>query len=156
MSHFDEAVEIILRHEGGYVDHPSDPGGRTNFGISQRAYPTIDIKQLTRDAAKAIYKRDYWDVCKCEELPWPLSLYVFDAGVNQGTGRALRMLQRTLGVKEDGNIGPVTRAAITQSKHIGPHYMATRAIAYSELSSFAIFGRGWMRRIFTILNDATK
>jgi lysozyme family protein len=154
MSRFPEAVEVILKHEGGYVDHPSDPGGRTNFGISQRAYPNIDIKNLTRDAAKAIYKRDYWDVCKCDEFPWPLSLFVFDAGVNQGTGRALRLLQRTVGVKEDGNIGPVTRAAIAKYQDVGAHYMATRAIAYSELASFAIFGRGWMRRIFTILSDA--
>ena len=156
MSHFHFSVQIILKHEGGFVDNPSDPGGATNHGISQRAYPNLDIKNLTARDAANIYRRDYWDVCQCEELPWPISLYVFDAGVNQGTGKAIRMLQSVLGVKQDGVLGPVTLAAIENYPGVlGADYLAERAVNYGQLAAFSIFGKGWMRRLFNTMDAGT-
>ena len=149
MSDFHRAVQIILDHEGGYVDHPDDPGGATNFGISQRAYPLIDIKNLTKKEAVDIYRRDFWDACRCDEINWPLNLYLFDSAVNQGVGTAITTLQRTLGVRLDGVIGPATLAAANAARaSIGSDFMAERALAYSRLSLFGVFGRGWLRRLF--------
>ena len=81
---FDEIIEIVLEHEGGYVNDPDDPGGETNFGVSKRAYPNVDIKNLTEDAAKDIYRRDYWDRNHCEDLPDELRHVYFDMCINQG------------------------------------------------------------------------
>lgn len=88
MSDFDRALDFTLKAEGMYVNDPRDPGGETNFGISKRAYPQLDIKNLTREQAADIYRRDYWQRAGCDSLPWPLSACVFDAAVNCGVGRA--------------------------------------------------------------------
>lgn len=148
---FDRALEIVLEHEGGYVNHPDDPGGETKYGISKRAYPYEDIKGLTLEKASLIYKRDYWDRCRCGELPWPLSLCVFDSAVNQGVVRATMLLQRAVNAKQDGVIGPVT---LSKARQAGPDvsalFMAERAIHYASLPTFNTFGRGWMRRLFKI------
>ncbi|MBI5885317.1 MAG: hypothetical protein HZB85_01890 [Deltaproteobacteria bacterium] len=88
MDNFERSIAFILRHEGGYVNDPRDPGGETNFGISKRAYPYLDIKGLTVEDAKIIYKKDYWDKAGCGALEWPLCLVHFDACVNLGIARA--------------------------------------------------------------------
>lgn len=88
MNNFDRAMQFILKWEGGFVDHPSDPGGRTKYGLSQRAYPMLDIINLTLDDADMIYKKDYWMAAGCDKLTWPMSLVVFDTAVNMGVGRA--------------------------------------------------------------------
>jgi lysozyme family protein len=82
---FDAAFLLVVAAEGGekVTDDPRDPGGLTKWGICQRSYPDLDIRALTESDAREIYRRDYWDACKCDELPWPLSLYVFDAAINQ-------------------------------------------------------------------------
>src|SRR4030066_1021631 len=92
MNQFDRAIDLILAEEGGYVIDQLDPGGETKYGISKRAYPEINIPSLTPDQEKDIYMRDYWNPCKCEELPWPLSLLVFQAAINQETEAAFRWL----------------------------------------------------------------
>ena len=102
---FEFAFAKVVSVEGGYVDDPKDPGGATKFGISQRSYPNVDIKNLTLDQAKAIYRADYWDAVSGDELPDPLSHLVFDAAVNQGVSPAQKMMQEALGVKVDGEIG---------------------------------------------------
>lgn len=155
MTHFLRALDIVLQHEGGYVDHPTDPGGETKYGISKRAYPYEDIRGLTVDRAAVLYRRDYWDRCRCDELPWPLSLYVFDAAVNQGAVRAITTLQRTLDVRADGVIGPITLAkASNADESVHARYMAERAVHYASLSTFDTFGRGWMRRLFITVAHA--
>src|SRR5581483_11873606 len=103
---FQAAVDFVLAAEGGIVDDPSDPGGLTRFGISQRAYPNLDIRRLTLADAKALYRKDYWDACSCDKLPPGIAFVVFDAAVNQGVSASIRMLQRAVSVKEDGVIGP--------------------------------------------------
>ena len=86
---FERAIEFVLKHEGGYVDNPADPGGETRFGISKKTYPALDIRNLTIEAAKEIYRRDYWQKSGCEALEWPLSLVVMDSAVNCGVARAV-------------------------------------------------------------------
>src|SRR5579862_3236474 len=108
---FETAVDFVLTAEGGLVDDPSDPGGVTKFGISQRAYPNLNIRELTIADAKALYRKDYWDRCSCDKLPAGIAFVVFDAAVNQGVSGSIRMLQRSLNVLEDGLIGPATLSA---------------------------------------------
>ena len=118
---FDEIIEITLHHEGGYVHDPKDLGGETNFGIAKRFYPDVDIKNLTKEGAKDIYKKDYWDRNKVDELPDDLKHIFFDMCVNQGRGTAVKILQRAINGKGgdltvDGGFGPGTKAALEKYK----------------------------------------
>jgi len=120
MSKFDEIIEGVLKHEGGYVNDPTDLGGETNFGITKRFYPDVDIKNLTKEGAKEIYKKDYWDKNKVDDLPDDLKHIYFDMCINQGRGTAVKVLQRAINGKGgkltvDGGFGPGTKAAL--SKH---------------------------------------
>lgn len=133
MSLFLAAFQIVVGIEGGYVDRPDDPGGATKFGISQRAYPALDIKNLTLDQAQAIYLKDYWDACGCELMPWERALCVFDCAVNEGQGTA-----RSLNVKSHDVI----------------EFLAERALRYTQSKEFETFGRGWFRRLFSIMKSA--
>lgn len=145
---FSQAVARVLMNEGGYVNNPRDPGGETNWGISKRQYPDLDIKTLTRDQAAAIYLRDYWQRLSADRLPHGLDYQVFDFAVNSGTGTAARRLQRTLGVVEDGNLGPVTLAAIAKqdTRSLVMHYLAERLELWRALSNWQDAGLGWTRR----------
>ena len=156
MSNFDNAFLLILGAEGGYVNDPVDPGGETNFGISKRAYPNVDIKALTAETAKAIYKADYWDRVKGDDLPWPLSLYVFDCAVNQGVDVAKTLLQKAIGTVQDGVIGPNTLRAIQKAnqQELGALYMADRALRYTGTRNFDKYGRGWLKRLFVITGES--
>ena len=114
---FDEIIEVVLKHEGGYVNDPKDPGGETNFGIAKRSHPDVDIKNLTEEEAKEIYKKHYWDGNKVESLPDDLWHIYFDMCVNQGKSRAVKILQRAANavgteLKVDGGLGPKTIAAV--------------------------------------------
>ena len=115
---FATAIERVLSEEGGYVNDIRDAGGETKYGISKRAYPSVDIASLTLDDAKAIYKRDYWDACRCDELPDRIAAALFDSAVNSGRGPAVKWLQQALNVTADGVIGTMTAAAIT-ALHFG-------------------------------------
>ena len=113
LTSFDEIIDITLEHEGGYVHDPKDLGGETNFGIAGRFYPDVDIKNLTKEGAKEIYKRDYWDKNKIDDLPDNLKHIFFDMCVNQGRGTAVKILQRAINAKGgdltvDGGFGPGT------------------------------------------------
>jgi len=154
MSDFHRALQVILEHEGGYVDHPDDPGGETNFGISKRAFPNVDIKNLAAKEASDIYQEHYWNACRCDEINWPLNLYLFDSAVNQGVSKAVTVLQVALRVKVDGVLGPKTIEAANASLDIGTDFMAERALSYSRLALFGVFGRGWMRRLFKTVESA--
>jgi lysozyme family protein len=154
---FDKAFDAVLKFEGGVSDHPSDPGGLTKYGISQRSYPDLDIANLTLDEAKAIYKRDYWDKVKGDILPAGISTLVFDSAVNQGPLRATLFLQKALGVDPDGIIGPRTIAAASRAnlRAFAVRFGAERALHYARLPTFPIFGRGWMRRLLDITTQVT-
>lgn len=148
---FDAAVEITLGSEGGYVNDPNDPGGETNFGISKRAYPDIDIKALTLEDAKAIYRRDYWLKANCHFMPWPINALVFDTAVNHGISVAVKILQKAMGIKEDGIPGPQTLNEVSHrdTTELASWYLTYRTLVYMQLSTWDKFGRGWLRRLFT-------
>ena len=147
---FDTAFEKLIGHEGGYVNNPKDPGGETNWGISKRSYPTLDIKALTLADAKAIYKRDYWDRAQCDRLSPDLAFDVFDTAVNSGIGQSIRFLQRAVGVADDGVIGPMTLAAIQRTNDdaaIQARFNGHRLDFMTKLTTWDVFGKGWARRI---------
>lgn len=146
---FDQAFDLLIGHEGGYVHHPKDPGGETKFGISKRAYPDENIKDLSLDRAKQIYRRDYWDKVEAENLPPEIRFDVFDVAVNSGVGTAVKMLQRAAFAEADGILGPRTRLAI---KSMNPLLLFARIngarLAYmADLPTWPAFGRGWAKRI---------
>lgn len=154
---FEDALARVLTEEGGYSNHPADPGGETMYGITKSvaaAYGyTGPMKDLPPIIVKSIYKRLYWDACRCEELPDALRYPVFDAAVNSGPARAIKWLQAAVGVGQDGVIGPVTLAAV--AKHdpqaLRAKMLAARLKFMADLPHFATFGRGWVRRVARIL-----
>lgn len=146
---FDKAINFTLEQEGGYVNNCHDKGGETNFGICKKSYPDVDICNLTIEQAKEIYKRDYWNRCKCDFIPDALSVAVFDFAVNSGTKRAIKYLQMCLGVKADGIIGNQTIGACNRLpvKDVLTDYMDRRLIFLMGLKDFKYFGNGWSARV---------
>jgi lysozyme family protein len=147
---FEKAVTLILKHEGGYVNDPRDPGGETNFGISKRAYPSLDIKKLSITEAKLIYKRDYWTPCRCDELPYPIALLLFDAAVNMGVMAAIKLLQAACLVTSDGVFGSqtMTKVHAMDTFALASTYCTLRMEKYISLPTFQRFGHGWTKRTF--------
>ena len=154
---FDQAFDILLKHEGGFSDHPADPGGKTRFGITEAVAREVgyrgDMRELPLDLAKRIYKDRYWDAVRAEELPEAIRYAVFDAAVNSGPRQAARWLQRAVGVKDDGIIGPVTLAAVRAAdpERLLRRMLAQRLRFMTGLSTWPAFGRGWARRIADLM-----
>ncbi len=146
---FDLAFDRLIGHEGGYTDGAGDPGGETNWGISQRAYPHLEIRLLTREGAKAIYFRDFWQRIHADELYDGVAFQVFDFAVNSGIETAVRYLQRAVGVADDGHWGPASRqAARTMNEtDIILRLNAERLDLMTRLSNWPTASRGWARRI---------
>lgn len=152
---FEEAFTKLLGHEGGYVNNPKDPGGETIWGISKRSYPTLHIPSLTQYDAMAIYKRDFWDKCKCDELPEDIRFDVFDGAVNSGNSQSIKWLQRAIGAIDDGVIGPKTIAlAQIQIRSLQSRYNGQRLMFMTNLTTWPEFGAGWARRIAANLQTA--
>jgi len=151
---FDEIIDIVLEHEGGYVNDPDDPGGETKYGISKKAYPDEDIKELTVERAKELYKRDYWDRYRTGDLPDRLRHIYVDMCINMGGGRAIKILQEACNSKNsnkidvDGGMGPMTIKAATSVEEF--RLRAFRVLYYAELimkkPNLAKFWVGWFRR----------
>lgn len=149
MTDYDTAMKRLLPHEGGYVNDPKDPGGETKFGISKRSYPKVDIKNLTWDQAKAIYKRDFWDKIQGDKLPMVVAYQLVDAAINSGIDRASRWVQRAVGATQDGDIGPATLAALkaTDPNDVVFRFLGFRLQFMTDLPIWDRFGKGWARRI---------
>ena len=157
MDTFPECLQIILAEEGEISNHRQDPGKLTHYGISQQAYPHLDIARLTLQQASAIYLNDYWNPVRGDLLPAGLDLMVFDCAVNQGSTTAAVLLQQTLGIKADGSIGPITLARASQAiPDLLISFAAERALRYELNPNEATFGRGWYRRLFRIQNLAVQ
>ena len=151
MGDFHRCISLILGEEGGIEKHRKDPGGLTNYGISQRSYPTLNIAALTLDDAKAIYRRDYWNPIRGDELPSGLDLTLFDSAINQGPVTAIQLLQHALQIKADGRLGPITLAASIQAMpDLLDAFDAERALRYEFNRNEEVFGRGWYRRLLRI------
>lgn len=165
---FDRALRFVLRWEGGYVDHPADPGGRTNKGVTQRVYaawraarrlPQRDVKLIGDDEVHAIYLDDYWRRACCGELPHPLDMAIFDTAVNMGVKRATCLLQESVGCKADGRFGPATRKAVAGCDP-GTGLVAfcnAREAFYRRLVAtrppMSVFLKGWMSRLDALRRD---
>lgn len=150
---FNSAFDLLMDIEGGYVCDKDDAGGETKYGISHKSYPNEDICSLTLDRAKEIYKRDYWDRCKCDFLPDALSIAVFDFAVNSGVKTAIKKLQKALGVAQDGVIGNQTIGAANRlnPRKVLEDFMDYRLEYIAEIirkkPKQKKFERGWTRRI---------
>jgi lysozyme family protein len=155
---FNTAFDRLISNEGGYVNDPEDPGGETNWGISKRSYPDLDIKALTREDAKAIYLRDFWLRGQMDKLPPSVAFQAFDFAVNSGIETALRKLQSAVGVADDGHIGPITLAAL-QAMHpakIIMLYVAERIDFWRKLKNWPRAGNGWAGRAATDLRYGAR
>ncbi len=173
MSYFDRMFDVVVGHEGGLTANPADPGNwtggavgvgacrGTKFGISAAAYGDLDIANLTLDAAKVLYQRDYWQRICGDRLPPALALLVFDAAVNNGIGRAARWLQQVVHMPQDGVIGPRTLDAIGQAAarpdgiaDLCAEFLAQRLIYMTSLPTWKTFGLGWARRMCRLPYDS--
>lgn len=159
---FEQSLPFILRWEGGFVDHPADPGGRTNQGVTQKVYdrwrarkglPARDVKLIDKVEVHAIYEADYWVPPRCDLLPGPLDLVQLDTAVNMGVGRAVRMLQRCVGCEADGDFGPKTGRAVA-TRDVGDTlrwYCDAREAYYRSLAErrpdLRVFLKGWLNRL---------
>jgi lysozyme family protein len=146
---FDECFARLMVNEGGYTDGKGDPGGETKWGISKRSYPKLNIKALTREQAKAIYRIDFWIRGRMDSFDPALVFQVFDFAVNSGIETAIRKLQCAASVAEDGWVGPITEAAV-RTKGASDMVMlfnAERLDFMTQLLNWPQAGRGWARRI---------
>ena len=153
---FESALKEVLKHEGGYVDHPNDPGGETNFGITvgvarENGYLGRMV-EIPMQTVEAIYKKKYWDEIKAGSLPEHARLAVFDYAVNSGPRTAVKALQRVCGVADDGVIGPKTIAAAhAYGVGLGPALIGYRLHFLTGLKNWDTFGKGWARRLALLL-----
>jgi lysozyme family protein len=146
---FDEIFDRLIGHEGGYVNDPDDPGGETKWGISKRSYPDLNIKELSRDEAKSIYQRDFWERLGGDRFPDGVSFQLFDFAVNSGIETAIRYLQRAVGVADDGHWGPISQAQanLLSESDLIMRLNAERLDFMIRLKNWPSHGKGWARRI---------
>ena len=157
LTEFDDIIEVVLEHEGGYVNDPDDPGGETNFGVAKRSHPDVDIANLTIEGAKEIYKEHYWDANKVESLSEELRHIYFDMCVNQGRGRAVKILQQTANakgadLKVDGGMGPMTIAAMdgVELDRVRAYRVKYYADLITRKPDLEKFYFGWYRRALEV------
>lgn len=150
---FDQAFDALMEHEGGYVDHAADPGGKTRYGITEAVARAAgyrgDMRDLPLDLAKRIALEEYWKPAGCEEWPAEIRFDVLDVAYNSGVSTAVKMVQRAAFAEADGVIGPKTRLAV---KAMNPLMLlarinGARLLYLSDLPTWAAFGRGWARRV---------
>lgn len=153
MSYFDKFFDRLMEHEGGYVNHPKDPGGETMWGVTKRVAVAHGyhgpMRQLPKATAQKIADKSYWQAIHGEELPRAVAWQVVDAAYNHGNRNAVKFLQRAIGANDDGIIGPKTLAAVKamDQNDIVFKFNAERLEFYTKLGTWATFGRGWTRRI---------
>lgn len=163
-ANWDEALKHILKYEGGYVNHPADPGGMTNLGVTKRVWEEwtgkpateADMRALTPELVGPLYKKRYWDAVSGDLLPSGVDLCVFDCAVNAGVGRASKFLQQAVGVTADGQIGPKTLEAVTKmpADELVEKFCNLRETHYKSLPTFDTFGKGWMNRLASVESES--
>jgi lysozyme family protein len=165
-TNFDACLTHTLKYEGGYVDHPADPGGATNLGITlatlrawrDKPVSKVDVRALTKSEAGAIYRNKYWNAVRGDDLPKGVDLVVFDWGVNSGPNAAIKALQKVVGVTPDGYIGAVTLREVAKANPatLIKTLCDRRGSFFQSLKTFKVFGRGWMRRVTEVRTAALK
>jgi lysozyme family protein len=152
------SLQHVLKSEGGWSDHPADPGGATMKGVTLETYrrykmnPHItkdQLRNITDEEVADIYKVGYWDKCRCYDLPSGVDFLVFDAAVNMGVGRSAKLLQEAVGVSADGVIGPITIAAANAADVdlTIERFSQLKEAFYRSLPTFGTFGNGWLNRV---------
>lgn len=163
---FQPALDALLKHEGGFVNHPKDPGGMTNLGVTKKVWESFvghevdeqTMRSLTPSVVAPLYKQRYWDTVKADDLPSGLDLCVFDCAVNSGVGRAAKLLQQAVGVKDDGQIGPATLKAVNAFpvKDLIEKFSDKRQQFLESLPTFDTFGKGWTRRVAEVEDESKR
>lgn len=163
---FEQAVQYTIEEEGGFSDHPDDDGGATQYGISIGFMRLIDpdvtpqdIRDLSLDGAKAIYKHHFWDAVQGDNLPPALALVTFDMAVTSGQGDAAKTLQAVVGAYEDGIIGPKTIQAVNAVQVWGraiQEYTTGRILHFADHHDFEVFGKGWVARALRMHDRALR
>jgi len=169
MTRAEQIIPLILKHEGGYVNNPADPGGPTNKGITIKTFRRFikpsgtiaDLKALTTEQAVIVYKRNYWDAVLGDMLKLGVDYTVADFAVNSGPSRAAKVLQKIVGVKQDGRIGPATLKAVNAmpAKDVIEQVNASRLAFMKRIkggSLWKTFGRGWQRRVDDVLAQSLR
>ena len=153
---FERALSMVLRHEGGFVNHPHDSAGMTNKGITKKVYDAYmgkitteqEMKDMPDNHVAEIYKKQYWDRVNADKLASGLDISVFDWAVNSGCGRAVKALQKCVGVKQDGGLGPITLKSVYEhdAEELIEMIAIERETFYRKLKTFEHFGKGWLKR----------
>lgn len=161
---FDDALAAVLEHEGGFVNHPKDPGGMTNLGVTKRVWEAwvgktvseADMRALTPAIVAPMYRKQYWDAVKGDELPSGLDYLMFDFAINAGASRAIKTMQKAIGTTPDGAIGPKTMQALRDADPdaLIDKFSAEKEAFYRSLPTFATFGKGWLRRVAEVKSHA--
>ena len=167
-SNFEKCLEMLLVHEGGFVNHPSDPGGMTNLGVTKQTWQEWvghevsekEMRSLTPTMVAPLYKRKYWDACRADDLISGLDYCVFDVSVNSGVGRAIKLLQSSVGATPDGGYGSITAALVKKAEEdpqrIIELFSAKRLEFLESLKAFPVFGKGWSRRVQEVKDKALE
>lgn len=163
---FERSLALVLKHEGGFVNHPADPGGATNKGITIATFrryvkkngTVADLKAITDAQVAFTYRKQYWDAVRGGDLPSGVDYAVFDFGVNSGPSRAIKFLQRVVGVEQDGMIGPATLRAVNakNAADVIEGLCDARMKFLRGLGTWGTFGRGWTRRVVGVEDEALK
>lgn len=163
---FAHSFKLLLKHEGGFVNHPKDPGGMTNLGVTKRAWESYvghsvgeeEMRALTPAKVEPFYKAKYWDLVKGDELPSGLDHCLFDTCVNSGPSRAVMLLQDALGIPIDGHLGPMTLGAIAHHAlgQLISSYTTVRLAYLEDLPTWGTFGKGWKTRVEGVEQEAKE
>jgi len=161
---FEKCLAMVLKHEGGFVNHPKDPGGMTNLGVTRKVWEEwvghsvdeLTMRSLGPEDVAPLYKKNYWDKCRCDDLPSGVDFAVFDLAVNSGPGRSSKFLQKSLGVAADGAIGPATLTAVSQAnpQELASKICTIRLEFLQALPTWGTFGKGWGRRVAEVEKTA--
>ena len=166
-NNFELSLKKVVEHEGGYVNHPADPGGMTNLGVTKRVWEEWvghpvgekEMRALTFEQVAPLYKRRYWDAIHGDQLPAGLDYCMFDTAINSGVGRASKFIQEIVGVASDGAIGNNTLLAIGQFKDVKmliDEYCDKRLDFLQKLKTWPVFGKGWSKRVADVRESATR
>jgi lysozyme family protein len=166
VSNWDNAFKLMLKSEGGFVNHPSDPGGMTNLGVTKATWENwvgresdeAEMRGLTPEKVEPLYKKKYFDAVRGDELPVGLDYLMFDFAVNAGAGRAIKTLQTAVGVTPDGGFGPMTMAAVqtVDPVELIERFSQAKEDFYRSLTTFATFGKGWLNRVADVKVKASS
>jgi lysozyme family protein len=165
-SNWQKSFELMLKSEGGFVNHPSDPGGMTNLGVTKSTWENwvgresdeAEMRSLTPEKVEPLYKKKYFDAVRGDELPMGLDYLMFDFAVNAGAGRAIKTLQTAVGVTPDGGFGPMTMAAVqaVDPVELIERFSQAKEDFYRSLNTFATFGKGWLNRVADVKVKASS